>query len=270
MLNLKTATSRRMERKLQPYGFIVPITKKAFAFASTPSIIDDLNKSFYLTEFERSNREPTCIDTINDEEKFSRYDTESLTGIRVLDMPIKFSGSEIIRVPFELKQFDDTIEKIIAFENFINPRFVEDCFAYLTVDQSYVARGLPHRNRLPHINSSFTHYGAAPGGYVSRSYIASDIIPKKFYRQPFVCQMMPFYDHSRNSILCKRFSIQKKENCIVDIKPYAIMGYNAFCVHSDDVVPYSSFRTMLRITVDTMPYRRTMNTHNPMFQYHWD
>lgn len=258
-----------METLLKPYGFDIPLKKKSIIFDDPPQILKEMGKKFDLAELE-TEREPFCIDTVNDEEKFSAYDLLTMTGHRVLDMPIKFPKSDEVRVPLELKQFDDTLGKILSFEHSINPIFVDDCFAYLTIDQKYLAAKAPHRNRHPHINSSWTHYHTSPG-YVSRSYIVSDLSPKKFFKQKFSVSNLPFeIKMSRRDILCQRFSFQANHANTVEPLPYAIMAYNAFCVHMDVALPHASFRTVLRLTIDTVPYRRSMNTKNPMFQYQWD
>jgi len=64
---------------------------------------------------------------------------------RILDMPIKMSGSMEFRLPREIAHLAPLVKMASEVEKGINP-FCEDYFAYITLDQGEVLPGKMQRN----------------------------------------------------------------------------------------------------------------------------
>lgn|ERR1019366_8170985 len=203
---------------------------------------------------------PLVIDEVFDQPKFSNPFEK--VGIRVLDMPVKFSQSNDCRVPRELNQFDEVISKILSFERHINPN-IDLYYAYLTVDQCHISAGKTQRRPGCHINGLQTGPYRRP---VSRSYVVYDKMPPIFYAQSFDTS---YLDEEEDNYFLS-FDDQANEEFAITFDPYNILLTNAYTVHRSDIAAASCFRTFLRLTFDLYKYDRLGNTKNPQFNYKWD
>jgi len=231
---------RQWRREYDKNHFIVktvglPFQKNLFYFPHTPIVIDDIYAY-----------------------KFSRH-----SDIRVLDMPIKFAGSNDYKLPKELNQFDEVIAKAISFEHEINPG-VKDYYAYLTIDQGNVPAGKHQRKPGCHVNGfqGARHRVKRP---VCRSYLAYDRIPPVFYPQYFATYHLN--EDLHNFFLS--FEEQSDPIAAVTYDPYQIICTTAYTVHKSDTADTPLYRTFFRLTYDTIIYDRIGNTHNPLYHYKW-
>lgn len=100
---------------------------------------DVFSNKFWDVEYYNQENYPVILGTINDQEIFSLK--RNGLGLRFLDMPIHMP-CQGWRIPAELKQFEEVIDRAIAFEKHVNPDFEKTCYVYITVDQGEVE---PHQ-----------------------------------------------------------------------------------------------------------------------------
>lgn len=244
--------------ELGNYGYSIGVRKWREAYDKNHFIVKTVTRPFNKSYYSFAHT-PIVIADIYDTNKFSRRE-----DIRVLDMPIKFPGSNDYRIPRELGQFDETIAKIVSFEHEINPE-VKNYFAYLTVDQGGILpKTYPRRSGL--------HVDGLQGARilrkrpVNRSYIVYDHIPTVFYAQSFKTEHL---DEALHNFFLS-FEEQADITSEITFDPYQILCMNAYTVHRSDITMYPIYRTFLRVSYDLGIYDRFGNTHNPQFSYNWN
>jgi hypothetical protein len=233
-----------------PRGWRKPIDKKHF-------IIQTVGQVFDKNEFSFPHIPIVVDDIIN--KKFSNKN-----NIRILDCPIKFAGNNEFCIPYELRQFDEVLVKIISYEYTINPK-INDYYAYLTIDQGNVVAGEYQRNPGCHID------GLQPARIktkrpICRSYIAYDCVPPTFFAQSFKMDHL----HEAEDDFFFALDDQVKADGALFVEPMQIVLTNAYSVHRSEKSDIDQYRTFFRLTFDLSKFDRYGNTHNPMFDYKWN
>jgi len=183
--------------------------------------------------------------------------------MRTLDMPIKFPGTDY-RIPRELVQFREAIQRIIDYEHAAN-RHVDDYYAYLTIDQGFVRKGVTQRNGGAHVDG-FQGARNSPKVPIDHSYTASTAIPTLFYVHPFETSHLDERVH--NFFL--DFERQADRAKTIQTQPYGIYVFDAYTVHEAQAATEDTFRTFLRLSYSVLEFDRLGSAHNPLFDYSWD
>jgi hypothetical protein len=243
--------------ELDSYGYSIGIRKWRDKIDTNHFIIKTVHRTFdkYYYYFPHT---PIVIGEVSNIGRFSRK-----SNLRILDMPIKMPGNSDYRIPHELDQFDELIAKMVAFEHAINP-YVNDYYAYLTVDQGNVPANTYQRKSGCHVYG-FQGARLFQKRPVNRSYIAYDEIPPVFYPQNFRTSHL----HEKTDNFFLSFDEQADDTAAITFDPYQILLMNAYTVHRSDKINYDTYRTFVRLSYDTMMFDRFGNTHNPMFHYEW-
>lgn len=245
--------------KLGRKGF--EVTPRAIDIPSelwSSPILQSIDHIWNTSEF-ASARTPLHIGEIENKGEFSKGDVP-----RVLDMPIKFPGSVSIRVPKELEQFKEVLQKAIDFEFSVNRHF-QSAYAYLTVDQKFVPAGQSHRNSGPHVD------GLQGRAYpkklrVDHSYLIADAEPTVFFTNSFDLSAADVNIDNFNAI----FQAQVDYSRVIQPKPYELVMMDAFTVHESPTLTEGVHRTLLRLEFSEKVFDRLGNTHNPLFDYSWN
>lgn len=243
---------------LVPYGYSIGLSKWREPIDTNDFIIKTVNSTFNKENFSTPHC-PIVIGEILNKEKFS-----DIRHLRVLDCPIKFPGSNEYRIPTELNQFDDVIAKVASYEHAINPN-IDQFYAYLTIDQMYVDENSYHRKPGCHCDG-FQGARVNPKRLVNRSYIAYDRVPTVFYNQAFETEHL---DEAKHDFFSS-FDDQANQSAELRYDPYCLLLTGAYTVHRSDKVDYPIYRTFFRLLYDVRVFDRFGNTHNPMFDYHWN
>lgn len=243
--------------ELGSYGFSVGVRQWRKEYDKNHFIIKTVGRPFNKDLYYFPHT-PIVIDDIIGVEKFTRH-----SDIRVLDMPIKFAGSNDYRIPKELTQFEELIAKAVSFEHEINPG-IKDYYAYLTIDQGDVPANSYQRKPGCHVDG-FQGARIAPKRPVNRSYIAYDCIPTVFYPQYFQTYHL---NEAKNNFFLS-FDEQADPMSAITFDPFQLILMNAYTVHRSDIADKSTYRTFFRLSYDTSKFDRFGNTHNPMFSYKW-
>lgn len=183
--------------------------------------------------------------------------------VRILDMPIKFPGSNY-RVPLECKRFRQVIEQMAMNETLMNP-LVDNYYAYLTVDSSFVKKDKAQRNTGAHVDG-FQGARITEKVEADRSYILVSDFPTDFYVQSWnVKGLNPAKDN-----FFKAFDKQKKASKLWRPEPYDIVLMDAYTVHEAGRATEDKYRIFIRLSFSKRIFDRLGNTHNPLFDYDWN
>lgn len=243
------------------------------------------NEAYDLSRFDKINL-PIDFGSMyaNGLERFERHSRKSSefpeNDIRVLDMPIKFPGTNY-RLPSILKPFAQFIQKIVEEEDdfyygrdevrghgntqhFYNP---ERRYCYLTIDQKLIREGDFPRNPGCHVDG-FQGDRIQPKVRSDYSYVWANACSATAFKQAFPCSHL---DPAKDNFFHYFDSIAKDE-CAYQLKCHTLYLFNAYTVHR--VTQYKSanpvYRTFIRMTYSVREFDRLGNTHNPMFNYNWE
>lgn len=242
------------EARLSGKGFVLTPRKKTVAKRKSPvygSLLEPWDLKHLLVP-----HKPVKIGEIEDRAAFSGPVTS------VLNMPIKMPGTDI-RVPEELSQFREFLQKIIDHETAVNPE-LEDFYMYLTVDQRSVQRGTTHRRPGIHIDGvqGARYKVKLPPEHL---YSASDRLGTVFYDQPFdLTGLDPAKQHVHAEL-----ERQAKEATARATPDFDIAFWDSYSVHRADVAKEDFTRTFIRVEFSMKQYDSEGDTHNPLFEYDW-
>ncbi len=182
--------------------------------------------------------------------------------LRVLDMPIKFPNSDV-KIPEICKPYLDIISKTLKYEWLANPEF-KKYHCYLTIDNSYVERGLTQRNEGCHVDG-FQGARIKKKVVSDRSYVLVSDFPTEFYCQKWDVSHLDPAKHN----FFKEFDKQAKEEYkyVPEVKNLILM--DAYTVHKAGVATENKRRAFVRISFSVRKFDRLGNTHNPLFDYNW-
>lgn len=228
-------------------------------------IIRDIDSVWDVSKFQQPAR-PVSLGTLSDRE----LETFAAWGApRVLDMPIKFPGSDEYRLPAPLAQFAPVIQRIANVEHRINPAH-DDYYAYLTIDQRVVQASTLQREAPCHVDG-FQGARWKPKARINHSYTVSDILPTAYYVQPFDLTALDEAVHDffwemnaqvADTNEAHRWQPAEREITLMD----------CYCVHRGVEATETGPRTWLRLSFEERRrvFDRLGNAHNPLFDYDWE
>lgn len=247
------------EAVLSPYGttFNIDNTINEFNLAIKP--LSTLNTLWNEEQFSKTNL-PKEIFTLNKAE-IEFYSVND--SIRVLDMPIKFPGTEY-KIPQELTHLISIIKKIASHEHIINSK-INDYFCYLTIDRRIVKSGNTTRKSGIHVDG---FQGARLGEKlpVDHSYIIYNNLPTIFYNQAFKVQKE--WDKNCHNYF-EGFEKQKSKSSEVTYPVNTVLLIDAYTLHEAPMVLEDTHRTFVRLSYTVREFDRLGNAHNHMFEYEW-
>jgi hypothetical protein len=226
-----------------------------------------------------------CVDTVWDLDRFLTPrrpvslgvldDAETAVfaapeAVRVLDLPIQMPDEATARLPRALQQFAGVIQRILDVEAAVNPR-PREYYAYLTIDQRWVAPGTLHREAPCHVDG-FQGARWQPKCRINHSYTVSDLLPTAYYVQPFDLRAL---DEAKHDFFWEMNAQVADTNEAHRYQPLPreITLMDAYSVHrgveNDRAEPV--FRTWLRLSFEERRrvFDRLGNAHNPCFDYAW-
>jgi hypothetical protein len=187
------------------------------------------------------------------------------TGLRILEMPIKFPNSDY-RLPGILKPFEKIIRQVANIEA-SSIKNANAYYCYLTVDEKILTPGRFTRNLGCHVDG-FQGSRITTKHIVDHSYIMVDNTPTLFYNQPFNCAHLRPDVHN----FFKYWDAIAKAEHEMTIIPNMMYFMDAYTVHRApqfiSSVPMA--RTFIRLSFCVREFDRLGNTHNPMFNYDWE
>ncbi len=244
------------ETKLSGRGFtLLPNINRSNVETNRSPIYRELLTRWNLSKMMESHA-PVSLGSLKDQGSFNR------STVSVLNMPIKFPGSEI-RIPIELEQFRELLQKAIDHEAEINPE-VNDFYIYITVDQNFVRKGSSHRRPGIHID------GVQGRRYPVKlppehMYSASNSVGTIFYDQVFDLRKLdPDKQHVHAEL-----ERQAKPESRMFTKDYELYLWDAYSVHETAIAQQDTNRTFVRVELSKKIYDDHGDTQNPLFDYNW-
>lgn len=186
-------------------------------------------------------------------------------GVDILDMPIKFPGSNEYRIPKQAKKLVKTIKDIAELEHSYNDR-IDDYYAYLTTELAYVQTGKTQRREGFHVDG---YQGArtTKNNLINRSYTYTSSDTTQFSLKGVDISSI---DDSRYNVFKYMDSkLEGEKSCLWWPEPYEIVFMNAYNIHRSPEVRFPHLRFFFRLSYDVRKFDRKGNTHNPMFDYKW-
>ena len=227
-------------------------------------VIRTLNFTWDLRQF-LVPRRPVSLGRLSAEELASFVRP---SGIRLLDMPIKFPDCTEYRLPAALRQFAPVIQRMVDFEHRINSRH-QDYFAYLTIDQRRVRSGTLHREAPCHVDG-FQGARWQPKCMTNHTYTVSDVLPTAYYPQSFDFSNLDERVHDFFWEMNAQVA-DKNEAHRWQPQPGEITLMDCYCVHRGVESEIEQPRTWLRLSFEERRriFDRLGNAHNPLFDYAW-
>lgn len=222
----------------------------------TAAIVQDVHTVWDMKRFQEP-RAPLIVGKVADSSTFSDG-----ANVHICDLPIKFPGSAYL-VPMELDPFRSVIQACIDFEAGLNPHIAE-YYAYLTLQRSVVAPGEASRGTGPHTDS-VQGRRILPKRPIEHGYACVDRDPTVYFTHGF--DMSGVDEHL--DYLPAVFLSQVDSNRTYRPKPYEVLFFDAYCVHSAVPSLTGGRRTFFRLILSLRPFDRAGNTRNEMFDYDW-
>lgn len=237
---------------------------------SSKSIKNLFSKNNWSLSIFNIKNEPIIIDTIENTTKFvNRYNDKFLW---TLDMPIKMPNKPWM-IPKELEQFIEFIQKAERYERLINPS-IDDCYAYLCVDQRDIHPGQSQRRPGWHSDSFVTKNTSLMARSVTdfkmdSIYLTYDTLPTEFCPGPF-----PFssnIDANDNNQVLAHFEKESINKPILTYAPFNIIKMGPECVHrvgfnnTNEIIK----RTFAKLVFSYDIFNRDGNDHNSLYDYNW-
>lgn len=204
---------------------------------------------------------PKLLFSLNQEEIINYTSQQQ---IRVLDMPIKFPGTNY-RIPEQLAHLSSLIEKIASHEHLINTK-INDYYCYLTLDRRMVKAGTTTRKEGIHVDG---FQGARLGKKlpIDHSYLLYSNSPTIFYNQSFKVEKS--WDKTCHNYF-EGFEEQKLPGTQVVYPNNTVLLLDAYTLHEAPKVAQDTERTFLRLSYTVREFDRLGNAHNSMFEYEWE
>lgn len=225
-------------------------------------ILEDLGSIWDVSRFQVA-REPMVLGALEDEER-AMFSKPGLP--RVLDMPIKFPGSQF-RVPGGLEQLGPVIQRVADVEAHVNQACYDEFYCYLTIDQGPVRKGRLQREAPCHVDG-FQGARWRPKVRINHSYVLGDSVPTTYYPMPFDFSGL---DEARHNFFWEMnrqvAAVNSAHRCWP--KPYELALIDAYTVHRGTPAEEDRTRTWVRLSFETRIFDRLGNAHNPLFCYDW-
>jgi hypothetical protein len=240
------------------FGFKLDGDFKPHLQMAMPNTVADVGSCWDARKF-REPRRPYVVGSVQDRDTF-----DMPGAIRCLHLPVKFPGTDV-RIPFEYQQFREALGKALHFEQAINADF-HDYYAYLTVDQRFVPKGMSQRLPGAHVDGIPRDVTRASEQAIDHAYIITNNLPSRFYTHPFPIDLYDLEQHNLFSVM--RYFADESNSVLS--KPYDINLMNAYSVHTAISSQRHCFRTFVRLEFSVLKFDRIGNAVNPHFKYDWD
>lgn len=215
---------------------------------------------------------PTVVGQLENLEEFSKRSGDQY--LLLMDMLIRHFGKGW-KIPIELSQFAEVINKAAKFERLINPNY-NNYDVYITIDQREVNPGESQRRTGWHADSFInteTRFDASDENInieTDSIYLVSDCIPTEFCAGPF-----PFNNIDPNDTeqVLKHFENIAKNKYVVTYPAGIILRLTSECIHQVGISKFKSIvpRTFCKITFKKtgQQLNREGNKINKLFDLNW-
>ncbi len=218
-------------------------------------ILDTVNKKWDKSNFSIP-RKPIVLSKLKGAEKLFGEKTP-----RVLELPIKLIGQTDFRIPIQFKNCKGLIQKVINYESSINKN-INDYYAYLTVDNSFVQKNDAQRTIGIHCNG---FQSSREKREIERHYLVYSDDTDLFYVYPFKVDDLGEETHD----FFESFEKQVEKADIIEVwrpDPYELILADAYTVRAAVEASYAGTRKFFRLTFSKYKFDRLGNSINPMIE----
>lgn len=182
---------------------------------------------------------------------------------RCLNLPIKLAGAKEYWLPGEWAGLRPLLEVVVDAEQAANPA-LDDFYAYLTVDCSFVEAGEHQREPGCHLDG---YQGAAiqPKTAVARNYVAVSNGPTVFYDQLFSIAHLDDAVYNVFTALDR----QKRPEAARPIAELTLYAFDGYAVHEAGAATRTGLRTFVRVTYELERYDRLGFSINSLLPVSW-
>lgn len=159
------------------------------------------------------------------------------------------------RIPPQLEQFKEIIDKVISCERALNPDFEKDHYVYITVDQGKV---LPHtaQRRSGWHGDSYRKIDSRKNDAmvkVDHLYVVADSCPTPFIPGPFSFEGIN--PENVDQVLEHFADVAKNQN-VIKYPNYTILRMDPYCIHNVGIneTDQSLNRTFIKISISQSKY----------------
>ena len=203
------------------------------------------------------------LDNVVVQARMEDFDFIGASGLYVEDMPIKFPGTKY-RIPAIIwDNYADVLKQCMAWEDEVNPYF-DDCYIYLTIQQSHVSPGKTQRRPGAHVDG-FQKAEIIPQ-YIQHQIAVSNAVPTVFYETEIPENLLQVSKHDFFRVMAEKC---EDAPCYTP-QEFDFHLLNAFCPHAPGLATKPEFRTFIRFSASVIPFMASYNTRNPLFDYKWD
>lgn len=226
-------------------------------------VLRDLGTTWDVRKYAEA-RGPVSLGTVSSEIREAFVQPLPVWTQHVLDMPIKFPGTDV-RIPSVLASVVPALQRIIDIDATLN-RDYDRYYAYLSIHQAQLLPGERMRENPFHVDG-FQGPRWTDKHPVNRSYLLSDQLGTSFYPIGFPLDHLDLeiddvYAEFERVIEANKAKPQSS-------KDFELILMDAYCVHRGAVAEKAMFRTWMRVSWETRVFDRLGNTHNPLFDYNW-
>ncbi len=224
-------------------------------------LFKELNTPWNLKKF-KEIRMPISFGKLSEAD---RKEFTALKVVRVLDIPIKFPGTDY-RIPKELKQFQKVIQWVADVEAKVNPYF-DNYYCYLTIDQGKVQPDTLQREAPCHVDG-FQGARWPKKTWINHTYTLTNTLPTLFYPQVFDLDKLDIAKHDFFWEFNRQVALTNSKHAI-HFEDFELVLMNAYNVHRGVEATKEIDRTWIRLSFETRIFDRLGNAHNPLFDYNW-
>lgn len=225
------------------------------------SILDNINKPFDPKHFSDNPSYPISLGSLEDKDTFSKWGPVP----QAQNLPIKMPFTDY-RLPKNLQQFEELIQKIADFWHAVNPDYGNYYYCYFSVAQSHIPSG--SYQRRGHIHSDgFQSHWIKPKLFSDVSFIVSDTSSTEFFFQPFDTSSLNPSIHNYFRYFKKNVKLNPERLR----RPYEVLAMDAYTLHRAirNESSRTIRRTFVRVMFSVIRWQSKHNAHNPMFEYQW-
>lgn len=185
--------------------------------------------------------------------------------VHISDMPIKVPGQAEHHLPLEVVAAKEAVQIAVDVEYTLNPQYVADYYAYLTLHRYQATAGVAERGSGPH-SDSLQGPRIRTKTPIEHGVIVADVDPPLFYCHEFNLADLD----SDHDDIARHIYGQADPDQTVRAAPFQLNFFDAYCIHS--AVPSTGpiMRTFLRVTYSVRPFDRLGNTVNEAIGELWN
>lgn len=228
-------------------------------------LLRDLNKPFDIGRF-MEPRLPLSLGKLSGEDR-QKFSAPSHAR-NVLDLPIKFPGSEV-RLPHEYAQWSPVVQRTVDAMRKLNTACYDEYYLYLTLRRGRVKKGGQGHFAPVHVDG-FQGARWTPKHRANHTVTVTDRFKTLYFPQAFDLSQLDVATHDVFWEMNRQVALTNGSHAWDAYEEHELMLMDAYCAHIARDAEEEGDRTWLRLSFETRIFDRLGNGHNPFFAYDWE